>query len=251
MNVSVYLYVNPGGGEQEHLQYPNDYTSEIFQKFGRISKSPNQLVIHRDGDLMYYGYVIKLSPVGYVGFCVVLNGLYVTNIDGVFSIFKRGFEKLLHAGRFLHVSGDKVVATLVLPQKLEEELGGLEPLLSMEFRGLPVAKLPAQSYAGSGRKVVYYAQGVFGIVESTIKDGYVVVCGYSQPKPEVSVGYVKPKKNEEQDEVSVGCVSLIVGLFALLALFWASLAPDVSVRGVSLIVGLVALFVFLRLLRNS
>ena len=85
MNVTVYLFGEFLGG---YMQYPDDYTSKIFQNFQANAKMTTQIAIHRDGNLMYYGYIRKLEKDRYIGFCVVLNGLVLVRIDGLFTLFE-------------------------------------------------------------------------------------------------------------------------------------------------------------------
>jgi len=85
MNATVYLFGNFNSG---YTQYPDDYTSDIFGKFHSNAKSTTQIAIHRNGNLMYYGYIRKLEQDRYLGLCVVLNGLMLTRIDGLFSLFE-------------------------------------------------------------------------------------------------------------------------------------------------------------------
>ena len=74
MNNSVYVFGNLGVG---YTQYPEGYAQEIFYKFFEQSSARSQIVIHREKNLMYYGYVRKLDvPERYIGFCALLNGVW-------------------------------------------------------------------------------------------------------------------------------------------------------------------------------
>ena len=54
MNISVYLF---GEFSVGYSQYPNDYAKIIFESFAKSAQATTQITIHRDGDLMYYGYI--------------------------------------------------------------------------------------------------------------------------------------------------------------------------------------------------
>ncbi len=44
---------------------------EIYQNFFAQARSKSQIVIHRDKELMYYGYIRQLDKYSqYIGFCV-------------------------------------------------------------------------------------------------------------------------------------------------------------------------------------
>ena len=57
MNISVYLF---GEFSVGYSQYPNDYAKIIFESFAKSAQATTQITIHRDGDLMYYGYIRKM-----------------------------------------------------------------------------------------------------------------------------------------------------------------------------------------------
>ena len=67
MNSSVYIFGNLRNG---YVQYPDDYAQEVLGSFAIKSKSKTQVIVHRDKNLMYYGYVRRLDVTGqYIGFC--------------------------------------------------------------------------------------------------------------------------------------------------------------------------------------
>lgn len=64
MNISVYLF---GEFSVGYSQYPNDYAKIIFESFAKSAQATTQITIHRDGDLMYYGYIRKMENAEYLG----------------------------------------------------------------------------------------------------------------------------------------------------------------------------------------
>ena len=99
MNTSVYLFGEFNNG---YSQYPDDYTSSIFQNFYTNAKATTQIAIYRDGNLMYYGYIRKLQEDRYIGLCVLLNGLMLNRIDGLFSLFENTISNLVCNGQLIH-----------------------------------------------------------------------------------------------------------------------------------------------------
>lgn len=57
MNSTIYVFGNLAG---RYVQSCDDYTRDIFLRFYNMSANPIQVIIHRDKDLMYYGYIRKL-----------------------------------------------------------------------------------------------------------------------------------------------------------------------------------------------
>lgn len=99
MNASVYIFGEFSSG---YTQYPDDHTASIFKKFATNAKSITQIAIHRDGDLIYFGYIRKLEQNKYIGLCVVLNGVMFNRIDGLFSLFENTILNLVSTGMIVH-----------------------------------------------------------------------------------------------------------------------------------------------------
>lgn len=83
MNAASYIFVENSPGEL--IQYPDDNTSSIFSKFAAHARGKQTIAIHRDGDLMYYGYIQQLEGGKSIGICVVLNGVMVSDIPRKFT----------------------------------------------------------------------------------------------------------------------------------------------------------------------
>lgn len=99
MNSSIYVFGNFGIG---YTQYPEGYAQDIFYKFFEQSSARSQIVIHRDKNLMYYGYVRKLDvPERYIGFCALLNGMGLSHLDRLFTIFEDAVADLVAHGEIL------------------------------------------------------------------------------------------------------------------------------------------------------
>lgn len=149
MNVSVYLFGEFNSG---YSQYPDDYTSSIFQKFSANAKSTTQIAIHRDGNLMYYAYIYKLQQDKYIGLCVVLNGLILKRIDGLFSLFGNTIFYLAMNGELLHFNEQGDLVTSV--ERLNWNRENIELLTEFLRAGFSRLKhdctsLPAVSYGTS------------------------------------------------------------------------------------------------------
>lgn len=149
MNASVYLFGEFNSG---FSQYPDDYASSIFQKFSANAKSTTQIAIHRDGNLVYYGYIRKLQQDRYIGLCVVLNGLILKRIDGLFSLFENTISNLVTNGKLIHFNEQGDLVTSVEKLYLNrEEIDLLTESLRAGFKRFEAfsAPLPAVSYGTS------------------------------------------------------------------------------------------------------
>lgn len=177
MNVSVYLFGEFNSG---YSQYPDDYTSSIFQKFSANVKSTTQIAIHRDGNLMYYGYIRKFQQDKYIGLCVVLNGLMLKRIDGLFSLFENTIFNLATNGKLVHFNEQVDLVTSV--ERLNwnrEDIELLTEFLRAGFSRLEhdCTSLPAVSYGTSkdSCKEFVVDDDQDEIIKSSYTNGYTYI----------------------------------------------------------------------------
>ena len=186
MNAAVYLFGKFNGG---YTQYPDDYTSVIFEKFHENAKSITQIAIHRDGDLMYYGYIRNLEEEHYIGMCVVLNGLLVTRIDTLFSLFENTVSELITEGQLIHFNeqGD-IVANVDKLFLNREEVDMLSESLRAGFNSIhDVTALPPVSLENAKDSLQSFVidDDTDKIIKSTHTNGYTFICkskGYNTVK---------------------------------------------------------------------
>lgn len=177
MNVSVYLFGEFNSG---YSQYPDDYTSSIFQKFSANVKSTTQIAIHRDGNLMYYAYIRKFQQDRYIGLCVVLNGLMLVRIDGLFSLFENTIFNLVTNGKLVHFNEQGDLVTSVEKLYLNrEEIELLTESLRAVFNRFEhySTSLPAVSYGTSkdSCKDFVAADDQNEIIKSSYTYGYTYI----------------------------------------------------------------------------
>lgn len=177
MNATVYLFGEFNSG---YTQYPDDYTSVIFRKFYKNAKSITQTVIHREGNLMYYGYIRKLEQERYIGFCIVLNGLLLTRIDGLFSLFENTISGLVTKGRLIHFNEQGDVVTKVGNLYMcKEEIDLLNESLRVGFNRFEgnIMSLPAVSFGTSKDTVKDFVvdDDLEDIIKSSYTNGYTFI----------------------------------------------------------------------------
>ena len=83
--------------------------------------APSQLMIHRDGSLMYYVYIRKYAPQKYIGFAIVINGYYLTDIRGLFTICEKELERMSETGVIIHFTPTGSLSTSLRAFHDEEE----------------------------------------------------------------------------------------------------------------------------------
>lgn len=148
MNCSAYLFGGLGTG---YTQYPDDYTKNIFLNVVQNATAPSQIFIHREEDLMYYGYVRRLdSSAQYIGFCILLNGLMLTDITRLFSSFESLIDNLVVRGKILQFDENgKIVSKVGSLLHEREETDLAIERLCFEFSKLDKIshKLPPLNYS--------------------------------------------------------------------------------------------------------
>ena len=120
MNSTIYIFGDFGNG---YAQYPNDYTTEIFTQFQKHTQTTSQLTIHREENLMYYGYVRRLHKKGqYIGMCIVLNGSMFRGIKTLFNRFENYITDMVVRGQIIEFSdcGDLISTVTNLYERQRE-----------------------------------------------------------------------------------------------------------------------------------
>lgn len=204
MNVSVYLFGEFNGG---YTQYPDDYSVSIFQQFSKKSKSTTQLTIHRDGNLMYYGYLRKLQQDKYIGLCVVLNALCLRQIDSLFSLFETTISNLVAKGALIQFDEAGEIVTSVEKLYLNrEEIDLITESLRAGFNALEphCTILPAVSYGTSkdSSKDFTIDDNIDDIIKSSYTNGYTYIYkskGYNTALLNSYRGILKRTNKEKQE----------------------------------------------------
>ena len=102
MNIGFYLLGTPDG----YNQYPLDEKEELFRSFHDNVKSDTQLTVYRNADIVYYVYTRNMPSLGkdqYFGMVIALNGLYLSHIGNVFSVFEQLCSNIALRGKILNI----------------------------------------------------------------------------------------------------------------------------------------------------
>lgn len=178
MNSSVYVFGNLGNG---YTQYPDDYAKEIYQHFYANSSAPSQITIHRDNNLIYYGYIRKLDVDSqYIGFCVLLNGVMFSHIERLFPVFENAIADMAAKGSVLHFNdrGDLTSSTVNL-YEAQNEVERIIQILQIQISGLEsnIQKMPPVSYGVSCSESKTFSDGDKSedIVSAACRYGYTYI----------------------------------------------------------------------------
>lgn len=207
VNSSIYIF---GSFDNGYTQYPDNYAKDIYQKFFAQARSKSQIVIHRDKELMYYGYVRKLDKYPqYIGFCVLLNGMMFSNISNLFAVFENAIAELVSHGDIIafNEQGDIVSTTSNLVDKLQE-VNHITAMIKNEVDGMAsyTKPLPPVNYSISNteQKVFTYSDSNDILVDASCKYAYTYVAKDKGCDTASLSGYkgIIRKLHKEKEELS-------------------------------------------------
>ena len=177
MNSTIYLFGNLGQGI---TLYPNDYTKNIFKEFISRANAPTQLIIHRDGTIMNYGYIRKIENDQVIGVSFQINGQYLTAIKPLFEVFEDIIANITVRGEIIRLNnqGNLIgnISKLTDKTKEVERIIGYcqTELLKMSASCLT---LPNIDYSTSDSDISNFKDTDSNkkIINSSVKNGYTFV----------------------------------------------------------------------------
>ncbi len=179
MNSSVYVFGNLNMG---FTQYPDNYAQEIAKEFARKATAQSQIVIHRDRNLMYYGYVRKLDIGGlYIGLCVLLNDVMLSPLGDLFLVFEDVVADMVSHGEILilNTGGSIVPKTMELADdqvEIERLIVFLrERLETLGIQGVPLPPINYSIAKDSCKTFVYSEEKEDYIINAAAQYGYTCV----------------------------------------------------------------------------
>lgn len=253
MNCKVYLFGELGGG---YTQYPSDYTESYFKDFEHSSKSDSAVGFRREGDLVFYEYLRRLSDgkssKGYIGIACVFNGVLFNEIKQVFALFEDAITNLVVKGEILEFTDSGEVSSKVGKlYQTDSEFKRISKYISLQVNNLGeyFVKLPSLNYSISkdASKSFSIEDDMSEIVEATrnyskvfiFKDGSsnnALLSSYSgklkslnnkncELEKVVSLQKSDIAKLERQKKQTT-VVLLLVGVIAIFVLWFVSFAND-------------------------
>lgn len=93
LNATFYLF---GADADKIYAFSNDKSLNYFAEVRRCTQTPSALLAHREGEIMYYTYILRLSGQnGAFGVGLVLNGVAISDHRALFSFFDRAVSAAL------------------------------------------------------------------------------------------------------------------------------------------------------------
>ena len=209
MNSTIYIFGKLTNG---YTQYPEDYSKSIFTKFHEYAKATTQIAIHRTSNMMYYGYIRKLEDDQYIGLCVLLNDVYITKLDSLFSLFENTVSNMVAKGLLVNYNAHGDIVTNASKLYLnKEEIELISNALKAGFTNLEQysQKLPALNY-GLNKDSLHEScieDDVKDIIKSTYTNGFTYIyksSGYDTAQMKSYRGVLQQVSNEKlalQEEI--------------------------------------------------
>ena len=189
MNSTIYVFGNLAG---RYVQSCDDYTRDIFLRFYNMSANPIQVIIHRDKDLMYYGYIRKLyAAQEYIGFCVVFNGVMLTQISRLFSVFDIAVSQLIANKKILQYETQQyLTAKECSSTELRLEFEHITSFIQAQVAFLEngMQKLPPVNYSKDNTTTISYSDTDKDedIVSASHSYGYTYISKSCETTPDLT-----------------------------------------------------------------
>ena len=177
MNTTIYLFGKFGHSITATI---NDYTKSYFEKFISNANAPSQIIIHRNGDIMNYGYVRKLKDDHMFGICVQINGQYLSTTKKLFEVFENIVASIAVAGNILYINknGDLDIVISNLQDKPEEVERIILNSQSQFSRLLSSCRtLPNIDFSTTDSDINFFKEKDHSntIIKASIKNGYTYI----------------------------------------------------------------------------
>ncbi len=158
---------------------PDDSASNIIKDLYKDAKAETQIIIRRDGNTMYYGYIRKLKDKKYIGLCIAYSDYMVINIDSLFPLFENAIERMAMEGNIISFSHDRKLITNVckLQQNIEDVFRERQKLKDDFISNCQCTKLPSCDYgiAKDSKKEFNIKDNEKDIIQSSHTFGFTYI----------------------------------------------------------------------------
>lgn len=142
-----------------YSQYPTDYTRKHFDYFLQLSKREAQIVVRREDNLLFYGYVRRFSTGNVLGICIAVDRIFL-DTAWLFKVCDDTVEQLVSDGVVFGINANGVIEAKTNQFSTEKESldftanAIISRLEKPQGRSIP---LPPQNYAISITDLAQYS----------------------------------------------------------------------------------------------
>ena len=198
MSSTVYVFGNLSDG---YTQYPTDSSQDIFKLEVSRASAPAQLVVHRDGNMMYYSYILSFGKY-HIGFCTLNNGVAMFDFVKIVEIYKNLVERLVERGYIIGLDENGELRPLTSRLYLNlDELGYITDTLTEASDQLKYTKLPPVDYSKSCDSIAELAlsDGNALISQTAAKNGYTYVYQHDNWASARLNGFISTLKKSKEE----------------------------------------------------
>lgn len=177
MNSNIYLFGKFGHGITTSV---DDYTKSYFEEFVSKAKAPTQIIIHRNGDIMNYGYVRKIEDNNLFGICIQINGQYISKTDKLFEAFENIIANCAVKGDILRLNKNGNLE-VTISNFLDEPEGVVRAIANCQNEILRLdyacRSLPNIDYSTTDNDTYYFKENDNSstITKTSVKNGYTFI----------------------------------------------------------------------------
>lgn len=177
MNSNIYLFGKFGHSITTSV---DDYTKSYFEEFISKAKAYTQIIIHRNGDIMNYGYVRKIEENNLFGICLQINGQYISETDKLFEAFENIIANCAVKGDILRLNkkGNIEATTSNLLDEPEELVRAItncqNEILRLDYA---CRSLPNIDYSTTDNDTYYFKENDDSstITKTSVRNGYTFI----------------------------------------------------------------------------
>lgn len=177
MNSNIYLFGKFGHSITTSV---DDYTKSYFEEFISKAKASTQIIIHRNGDIMNYGYVRKIEENNLFGICLQINGQYISETDKLFEAFENIIANCAVKGDILRLNkkGNIEATTSNLldePEELVRAIANCQnEILRLDYA---CRSLPNIDYSTTDNDTYYFKENDDSstITKTSVRNGYTFI----------------------------------------------------------------------------
>ncbi|MBR5824878.1 MAG: hypothetical protein IKY67_12160 [Paludibacteraceae bacterium] len=177
MNSTIYLFGKFGQGITASV---DDYTKSVFKEFISKVNASTQIIIHRSGAIMNYGYVRKIANGHLFGICIQINGQYFSTTKKLFEIFENVVADIAVCGDVLRLNkqGDLESTISYFTDKPDEVERAIANCSNEIAKLSPTCKtLPYVDFSTVDTDINYFNENDNSqtIIKASVKNGYTFI----------------------------------------------------------------------------
>ncbi len=150
MESLVYYF---GRDRESYYQYPTDYTEDFFRRELTYARNKAQIAIHRDGNLLFYSYILQLDNKGSKLGISIATDFIILDFQDLFETLEKFYSILAESGTIIKFDNNGKV--VINPHPFCDEKVSLEKLskeIKTYMADIPKnkrRKMPGQDYSVS------------------------------------------------------------------------------------------------------